>query len=194
MSDVRVEQVEGGRRVAVSTPYSDDFRAGAVDLGGEWDAADRVWVFDVRDEERVRGLLREVFGVDGSPESAQDVVTVRVRLADHVVGGDRAEFAGREIAVRRGRDQRVRFARGVVLIEGQLPAGGGSTKYPEIAAGDDVVVEIRDVPRGALEIEAADSYEIVPDQRPVDLEALRAERVRLLARIADIDALLEGAE
>ncbi|MFJ7063110.1 hypothetical protein ACK8N7_00745 [Streptomyces griseobrunneus] len=62
----------------------------------------------------------------------------------------------------------------------------------QINAGDDVVVEIRDLPRGALETEEADSYEIVPDQQPVDLEALRAERARLLARIADIDALLEA--
>ncbi|MFH8411007.1 hypothetical protein ACH4FX_40490 [Streptomyces sp. NPDC018019] len=149
------------------------------------------WNFDARDEGRVRALLREIFGTDGT-ETDGDMVTVRVRLADHMVGRNRAEFAGREIAVRPGRRRPVRFARGVVLIEGRLPGAGGSARYPEINAGDDGVVEIRDLPRGALEVEDVDSYEIVADDRPADPAALRAERARLLARVAEIDALLEG--
>lgn len=194
MTDVRLEHLEGGRRVAAYTPYNESFVSQAKDLAGKWDATARTWVFDARDEERVRNLLRGIFGTDGNPETAGELVTVRVRLADHTVGRSRAEFAGRKIAYRPGRDVPVRLTQGVVLIEGTLPLAGGSVRYPEINAGDDVIVEIRDLPRGALETEEADSYEIVPDERPVDLEALRAERTRLLARVADIDALLEGKE
>ncbi|MFJ5952572.1 hypothetical protein [Streptomyces noursei] len=195
VEDVRVEQLEGGRSIAVHTPYNTAFVSHARDLDGRWNKpVHGAWTFDIRDEERVRGMLRKIFGTDGRSETAGDVVTVRVRLADHMVGRSRAEFAGREIAVRPGRDLPVRFATGVVLIEGRLPRGGGSVRYPEIEAGDDVVVEIRDLPRGALETESEDSYEIVPDERPVEPATLREERARLLARVADIDALLEGQE
>ncbi|MFJ6437779.1 hypothetical protein [Streptomyces sp. NPDC091416] len=195
MTDVRLEQLAGGHRIAVRTPYNAEFISQAKDLDGVWglpDAPARSWVFDIRDEERVRGLLRKVFGTDGSLEAAIDVVTVRVRLTDHMVARNRAEFAGRKIAVRPSRDEPVQLGKGVVLIEGTLADGGGSVRYPEINAGGDVVLEIRDIPRGALETEEADFYQIVPDERPVGLEALRAERARLLARVADIEALLEG--
>jgi DNA repair protein RadC len=39
-------------------------------LGGEWDAARRVWVFDAGDEARVRRLCQEIYGADGSDGAA----------------------------------------------------------------------------------------------------------------------------
>jgi len=35
-------------------------------LGGEWDGARRVWVFDVGAGDRVRTLCREIYGADGT--------------------------------------------------------------------------------------------------------------------------------
>jgi len=57
-------------RLAVSTPFHPDFPSRARVLGGEWDAARRVWLFDPGDDERVRTLCREIYGTDaGEPFS-----------------------------------------------------------------------------------------------------------------------------
>lgn len=89
-------------------------------------------------------------------------------------------------ATKPSRDARVRI-NGAVVIAGGFESRGGSARNPELAAKPGTVLEVRDVP--------ADH----PDtQRPgvtivataVDRDALVAERGRLLARLAEIDALL----
>ncbi len=68
--------VEQDGRIAVSSPYHPDFPARARGLGGSWDGARRVWVFDAGDRERVEALCRDIYGAglaDGStpfPEAA----------------------------------------------------------------------------------------------------------------------------
>jgi hypothetical protein len=62
--------VEQDGRIAVSTPYHPNFPARARKLGGEWDAARRVWMFDAGDEARVRRLCQEIYGADGSEGAA----------------------------------------------------------------------------------------------------------------------------
>jgi DNA repair protein RadC len=64
-----VEEADG--RIAVSSPYHPYFPAKARGLGGIWDTARRVWLFDAGDYDRVRLLCREIYGTDcqenGSP-------------------------------------------------------------------------------------------------------------------------------
>ena len=57
-----VEEEDG--RIAVSSPYHPNFPARARALGGIWNAARRVWVFDAADHDRVRSLCREIYGTD----------------------------------------------------------------------------------------------------------------------------------
>jgi DNA repair protein RadC len=57
-----VEEEDG--RIAVSSPYHPNFPARARTLGGIWNAARRVWVFDAADHDRVRSLCREIYGTD----------------------------------------------------------------------------------------------------------------------------------
>src|SRR6266436_5221676 len=66
-----VSLVEQDGRIAVSSPYHPRFPARARSLGGIWDAAQRVWLFDAADHERVRSLCREIYGTDG-PEDGRD--------------------------------------------------------------------------------------------------------------------------
>jgi DNA repair protein RadC len=63
-----VEEEDG--RIAVSSPYHALFPARARSLGGIWDRARRVWVFDAGDHDRVRSLCREIYGTDGSDGTA----------------------------------------------------------------------------------------------------------------------------
>jgi DNA repair protein RadC len=57
--------VEEDGHIAVRSPYHPNFPARARGLGGRWDAARRVWVFDARDHDRVKSLCNEIYGADG---------------------------------------------------------------------------------------------------------------------------------
>ena len=61
-----VEEEDG--RIAVSSPYHSNFPARARILGGVWDTARRVWVFDSADHDRVKSLCCEIYGTDGSED------------------------------------------------------------------------------------------------------------------------------
>jgi len=61
-----VEEEDG--RIAVSSSYHPGFPARARSLGGIWDAARRIWIFDVGDHDRVRSLCLEIYGTDGQEE------------------------------------------------------------------------------------------------------------------------------
>src|SRR5271169_998086 len=60
-----VSIVEQGGRIVVGTPYHPNFPARARLLGGDWDAPRHVWIFDAREDDRVRSLCREIYGTDG---------------------------------------------------------------------------------------------------------------------------------
>ena len=64
MLSLSIIEVEDGR-IAVRSPYHPNFPARARSLGGIWDTARRVWVFDSADHDRVRSLCREIYGADG---------------------------------------------------------------------------------------------------------------------------------
>lgn len=53
-------------RLVVSCPYTPDFVAASRKLNGKWYAPNRVWLFDPRDEERVRAAMVSIYGTDGS--------------------------------------------------------------------------------------------------------------------------------
>jgi DNA repair protein RadC len=59
-----VSIVEKDGRLAVRSPYHPNFPARARLLGGEWDATRRVWIFDAREDDRVRALCCEIYGTD----------------------------------------------------------------------------------------------------------------------------------
>lgn len=107
-------------------------------LGGKWNEPSRVWVFDQRDEARVRAVVEDVFG---SLESSGRLVTVRWQVSDRY---NPARLAGRVIAERRGRDEDVRLGAGVVIVSGEFPSRGGSRNNPALGSSS-VIVEIRDV-------------------------------------------------
>ena len=59
-----VSIVEQRGRIVVGTPYHPNFPARARLLGGDWDALRHVWIFDAREDDRVRSLCREIYGTD----------------------------------------------------------------------------------------------------------------------------------
>jgi hypothetical protein len=57
---------------------------------------------------------------------------------------------GRQLARQRTRDSEPALGTGVVVVQGEI-TGGGSVKHPRLHASDDLVLEIREVPRAAVE-------------------------------------------
>ncbi|MGE0257299.1 MAG: DNA repair protein RadC [Alphaproteobacteria bacterium] len=75
-------------KIAVSSPYNPQFPARARELGGIWDRGRSVWLFDPRDEERVRALCEEVYGPgfrDAAP-AGPHYHGHRRRLRERVIG------------------------------------------------------------------------------------------------------------
>lgn len=176
---VKVYHTKGGD-VALATPYHPDLPTKAKALGGRWNPEARVWVFDLRDEERVRALAREVYGTDGTPTR-----TVTVRWAPYGTdwyANPMYKF-GREVATRRSRDDAVRLGAGVVVVEGQLPGRGGSAKHPSIGGADGVVFEIRDVP---ADLVVEDEFTTIVDATDTRRAALEAEIAALEAKVASL--------
>jgi hypothetical protein len=90
--------------------------------------------------------------------------------------------AGRRLAYRPSRDEDVRLADGVILFEGEFPGRGD--------CDPGIVLEVRDVPtdQAARMVEAYKAT--ILDGATLNREALLAERAKLLARVAEIDAAL----
>lgn len=174
--------------IRVQSPYNSEFVRDAKRLGGKW--RDKQWVFDARDESRVRDLCRRVYGTDGT---VSDTVTLRVewREADAVTCGA-ITVGGRTIARAIGRDSGARLGDGVVLLNGEFRSGGSTHNWSTTVDAGTVVL-VRDFSRTlaeSLESGVCVTYAIEPDG-DVDRDALIAERETLLRRVAEIDRLLQ---
>lgn len=139
-------------RTTCSSPYHPDFPKRARNLGGKWSGS--AWVFDSRDEERVRQLCRDIYGTDGSAVEPADLVTVRITIEDNWNAPNRGSiwFAGRQIARAWGRDSGAKLGDGVVLLEGRAASGGSRNNWYAFIRGP-AVIEVRDLPR-AMAIKA----------------------------------------
>ena len=140
----------GKHMLMVASPYNEDFVAGARELAGTFARETGQWLFDPRDEARVRALLMRVYGDDGTPVPAR--VTLHVDLGrffgteyDHVT------VAGRRVAERRARDSSVKLT-GAVVVAGRFPGRGGSVKNPALNFDPGTVLEVRDVPAGHADV------------------------------------------
>lgn len=193
--DITITETSRGR-LAVTTPYSARFMDAAKRLGGRWAPKSHAWTFDPRDRARVEDILTQCFGWVSQPSG--ELATVRVTIDDGAGNAPEVRFAGRPICWRRGRDESVRLADNVVLVAGRFPGSGGSMRRPLVISAPsdaEVTLEVRDIPVEALT--NADSsrwdslqWERVDTGGAAQRDALIAERKRLVARLAEIDAIL----
>lgn len=153
---VRITTLAGtGEPIAtLSADYHPDCAPRARSLGGKWNAEQKLWIFDVRDLERVKGLALDIYGETGMPdEPVADTVTIRLVTAKGAWADKSAVyFAGRSIASASGRDSNARLGGGVIQLEGDHPAGGGSGKNWGTQIHP-AAFEVRDLPRAKVEAE-----------------------------------------
>jgi hypothetical protein len=196
MSQKSVSVAISNGQMRVQCPFNELFIGSAHKSTGTWDRISKCWVFDARNEVPVRKLLAKYFGTDG--DSIPDVVSLRVRYAagEGVTRGPITLF-GRIIARAEDRDGGAEVGSGVLVESGGFTSGGSRANWCTEADRQGAVVVLHDFPRKrALQLVESDpkSYEIVkPEQPTIDVEGLTAERQRLAARIAEIDAALATA-
>jgi hypothetical protein len=181
---VAIETNETG--VTVTAPYNSGFIDGARKLGGKWNPPS--WVFDTRDEVRVRALYYDWYG------TWDDLCTLRITWSEaSSVAQGPVSVHGRDIAKAFGRDSGAKLAAGVVVLAGGFSSGGSVKNWvTRVSAG--TVVSVRDFPghvaRALASDQPAEKRVYAIEDEGVDRAALTAERERLVARIAEIDAAL----
>lgn len=127
-----VEVKKTSTQITVKSPYNNEFVEKARLLGGRWNDQNKTWVFDIRDEERVKNLLMEVYGDDGFKK---DTCTVRVIFREREIATRKPiTVFGRVVARAFGRDSRAVLGDGVVLLEAEMgyrPLGVRGKPRPE---------------------------------------------------------------
>lgn len=196
-----VEYREADGKVHVRSPYSAEFVRLAKQSGGKWDAAGKAWVWDMANADLAKRAVLDCYGIDVDDGIAPSLVTVEVDAGALPEDDGRLLLDGVTLARRYGRDDPVRLASNVVVIEGAFPSYGGSRAHPAVCAGEGTWLRVRDVLPSQLaclraNYDAADWRLVTPESERVD--ALRRERMELVARLEKIDAelasLTDGVE
>ena len=189
-------QVQNGL-VQVRTPMNTYFVQKAKKLAGRWDPRIAAWVFDARIEGKVRTLCMECYGNDGA--TFLELVNIRITYLTGVEAckGPVTIF-GRIIGSAKARYSGVTLGSGVVLEEGKITSSGSHANWTTAVASGTVVL-LFDVPKALVlaggpkfvEVKIVEpGQSIVGDQTA----ELASERDRLMARVAQIDALLTEAQ
>lgn len=150
-------------------------------------------VWSAENADLARKAVRDVYGYD--VDSPQPLVTVEVD-ADYLVQDNGSLLLdGVSVAKRFYRDMPVRLADNAVVIQGGFYQSGGSRAHHAAFPKDDTWLRVSDVTPAQVEWLKAnvpdDGWRLVtPESERAD--GLRAERERLLKRVAEIDAELAG--
>lgn len=189
-----VTVTELGGMISVAAPYDKAFVREARKVGGRWSRDASAWVFDARERAAVEAALSRCYGwAPGGAQTGDFYVT----LTSWNAGEREVRIMGRAVARRRRRDADVTLGEGVAVTRGDFTDRGGSVSHPAIIdGGGDVTLVVHDLPTAIMANEQlVAGYGISPvPPAEADLTALRAEREKLLRRVAEIDALLAAAE
>lgn len=152
---VQVETKDG--TLWVKSPYNPEFVRNARTLGGKWSPPTAKWQFDPRTEERLRTILKSVYGTDQEEYPGVTVkLDAKLWYPEDLVGNAAdCYFAGRLILSRKSRDGRVILGEGVILTDGAFPSSGGSVRNPRLSleeSAGNIFLEIYDVPADHLDL------------------------------------------
>ncbi|WP_336324789.1 hypothetical protein [Stenotrophomonas muris] len=179
--------------ISVIAPYNTAFIAQAKRIGGKWDGGEKSWDFDIKMEGDVRALCLQFYGTDGLKV---DLCIIEIDLpADKEQWQGPLTLAGRVLASARGRDTGAVLGKGVSVLKGCFTSGGSRKNWTTAVGPNGVTALIRDFPRASADSLIAKGelpVRIVEDAQN-DRNNLVSEKENLLARLAEIEKLLEGS-
>ncbi|HDR9280110.1 TPA: hypothetical protein QDB45_001632 [Burkholderia vietnamiensis] len=176
--------------IRVRSPFNPNFvRDVKQTLSGEWRSGE--WVFDARNEEVVRKLVKKHFGYEDG------VAFVSVKLtyntAVHQDVGQPIVNLGRCIAQAHGRDTGAEICKGVAVVAGSITSGG-SMRNPSTVITEGTTVLIHDIPepfaRGRQTTMDPEKYtlEIIESAKvQTRREWLVEEQARLKALLSEVE-------
>ena len=181
-----------GTKALVYTPYNKDFVAQIKGIGNaRWDSAKRAWSVPAECVDQVREIMEAVYGE--SDVSGCRKVSVRLTFTKRVYEYcEPVTILGKTIAKAWGRDSGARPGDDVVFVSGKPDSGGSAKNWLSVVPEDSVVV-LHNVPEVKLSEDLPAGVEMEIMESTVNRAALEEEKARLLARIAEIDKLLEEA-
>lgn len=172
--------------IKVQSEYNKAFISGSRMIQGKWNSP--YWVFPAENEEPLKELLVNVYGECGDLDTNIPRVTVDLMLDDYPHGSD-VKIGDMNVCWRPARDSSVRLSDSAMLICGGFPKSGGSRNNPYVYAEQGTVLRVKGIPVVLFnKIKDLAGVKLVDES--VDKRALAAEKERLLARIAEIDALI----
>lgn len=183
-------KVENGM-AKVFTPYNAEFVKKIKNIGGrKWNAADKCWMIPESEIETARQYMMDVYGETDLPDE-DGRVTIKVKFNEMAFEyTSPITIFGKEIARAWGRDSGAKVGEDVTLLSGSI-GSGGSAKNWRTTIHEGSVFKIRNVAKKALEI--PNDYNITVEEveeATIDRKALEEEKAKLLARLAEIEALL----
>ena len=179
-------------RALVKTPYNSEYVSLIKKIGGaRWNASAKAWDIPESEIDTAREYMLEIYGETDIPD---DTMRFPIRITfkeDYEVLRDSVFLFGKTIARARGRDSGAMLGEDVLLEEG-TPTSGGSAQYWKTIIPKGCVVKVRNVTQAAYEAEQADDRwtAVIVNETAIDREALLQEKKKHLARIAEIDAIL----
>jgi len=185
--NIQIETNE--KTISVTADYNDEFVKVARTIGGKWNSPS--WVFDIREENLVRSTCLKIYGTDGVNT---DFVDVQITLNDFDTEKCTPIIIfGKTVARAFGRDSGAQIGTGIVIKSGKFGSGGSAKNWLTIAE-DGTSFIMRDVSRNLVEanMEKSIQAEIISETETtgIDTDALKAEKEKLISRLADIESLL----
>lgn len=192
MNEIRISFENG--RACIHSPYNADYVKSIKKIGGaRWNAEDRCWCVPEHMVSAAREILMQTYGY--TDQTPNETVTLQLTFNEYQAAlREPCTYFGKTVAKAYGRDSGAKVGDDVALISGRI-ASGGSVKNWTSYIYEGTVVKLYNVNKAIYEREIANisadeiTVEIV-DESVINEPELRAERERLLQRIAEIDALL----
>lgn len=186
-----------GTAAYITSPYNPDFVQRVKALGGRWDASRKQWKISVNAVDAAREIMSEIYGETDVAPAVETVTLIvnSVEQAEELHGS--ITLAGKTIAAASGRDSGARIGEDVAFRVG-APESSGSVKNWRTRIPEGCTIEVYNVPKAKAEEIMANPPSwasiCIKDQVKIDRAALEAEKTKLLARLAEIEGLLERKE
>lgn len=192
MDGLRIET--NGDKIDVFTPYNKQFINDIKKIGSaKWNPNNKCWTLPVDYITNVREVMKEVFG--NSDIENNETIRVKIKfIYDESACQEPIKIFGKNVSVAHGRDSGAKVGEDVILENGEINSGGSARYWTsEVSKGSifsllnvnkNVFTKEKNNPLYEIEI-----LEIIEEVQKS--ESLIEEKKRLLARIEEIDKILE---
>lgn len=175
-------------KIYVKSDYNAEFVRRAKNIGGKWGKP--YWVFPEENEDVLEKLCVEIYGEYLGGKKL--TVIVDIYKSDVHSQGSGLYLGGKLLATRFSRDSEVVVPDDVAVYEGYFEKSGGSSNNPKVTCIEGTKLKVRNFPQALYDrLKSKDGIEIVED---VDRSALEKERDQLLARVKEIENILNNMD